>query len=148
MTTAGEEDDAYPEDRYRAPQPNKRDAFDWITLNTAIVGVIVLCIYTGLTGYQAYLAKDTAERQLRAYLSASFEWPDVLGGSDLTMTIKNHGQTPAFKVSNWAYAILATNPLPVDAVEKARQRVGDWQTNAVLFPGAEFKSGTVKRIDP
>ena len=28
MTTAGEEDDAYPEDRYRAPQPNKRDAFE------------------------------------------------------------------------------------------------------------------------
>ena len=85
MTTAGEEDDAYPEDRYRAPQPNKPgDAFDWITLNTAIVGVIVLCIYTGLTGYQAYLAKDTAERQLRAYLSASFEWPDVFWGEAIS----------------------------------------------------------------
>ncbi len=126
----------------------KHDAFERATLATAIAGVIILCIYTGLTGYQAYISKDTAQRQLRAYVSAIVEKQPDLDGSgppDVVLLFKNNGQTPAFKVearllvSVVAGSDLALSEAQLKEIQSALDRIKKYES--VIFPGQEFRQG-------
>jgi hypothetical protein len=137
---------ADPKDGATDSQKKKHDAFEQATLATAIVGVIILCIYTGLTGYQAYLAKDTAERQLRAYVSVVVEkQPDLNkpGPTDVVLLFKNTGQTPAFKVrarsifSAVKGADLNLSDDEIGAVRDAMDTMKGYES--VMFPGQEFR---------
>lgn len=61
------------------------------------------------------LMKDTAQRQLRAYISvttASIEFPEP-GRPKATLTFKNAGQTPAHDVQVWIHQWAATYPLKI-----------------------------------
>jgi hypothetical protein len=124
----------------------ERDAFERATLATAIVGVVVLCIYTGLTGYQAYIAKDSAQRQLRAYVSAAVEkHPDLDSSSvpEATIVYKNTGQTPAYKVQARVAFIAAGDKLTESDIAGAHaylEKLG--KSESVLFPGQEIREAT------
>ena len=61
------------------------------------------------------LMKDTAQRQLRAYISvvaAKIEFP-VPGQPKSTLTFRNAGQTPAHDVKIWIHQWVAAYPLDV-----------------------------------
>lgn len=61
------------------------------------------------------LMKDTAQRQLRAYISitaAKIEFPEP-GRPKSTLTFKNAGQTPAHDVQVWIHQWVAAYPLDV-----------------------------------
>jgi hypothetical protein len=122
------------------------DAFEQATLATAIVGVVILCIYTSLTGYQAYIAKDSAERQLRAYVSASVEKHPDLDSSDptqATVVFKNNGQTPAYNVQARTVFLVAGDQLTDSDVKGARAFIDSLRTSgSVLFPGQEFRQAS------
>jgi hypothetical protein len=127
----------------RSQQP-KHDAFEKTTLATAIVGIIILCIYTGLTGYQAYIAKDTAERQLRAYISVIVEkHPDLnaAGPPETVLLFKNVGQTPAYKVrARSIFSVLDGGTFTDDEMKAVREYIDRIQGfESVMFPGQEFR---------
>jgi hypothetical protein len=128
----------------------QHDAFERATLVTAIVGVVVLCVYTGLTGYQAYIAKDSAQRQLRAYVSASIEKHPDVDGSDLpeiTVVYKNHGQTPAYNVEARMVVLVAGDELTDSEISETRTFLAKLgKSESVLFPGQEFREASVPGI--
>jgi len=121
----------------------KHDAFEKVTLATAIVGVVILCIYTALTGYQAYLAKDTAERQLRAYISVGVEKQPDLNGSgppNAVILFKNTGQTPAYSVRvHSVFSVLNGGTLSDAQVKDIREYMATLKGyESAMFPGQEF----------
>ena len=124
-------------------QKGKHDAFEKATLTTAIAGVVILCIYTGLTGYQAFIAKDTAERQLRAYLSVKIEEQpdlDTPGTPRMVLLFKNNGQTPAFHVQAQASIFTAGQELSATDLKDTRDFLDKLpKSETVLFPGQEFR---------
>jgi hypothetical protein len=124
----------------------KHDAFELTTLVTAIVGVIILCIYTGLTGYQTYIARDTAQRQLRAYVSVVVEkQPDLKGSGppDVVLLFKNNGQTAAFKVEARVVVSiingsdLALSEPDLKIIHSTLDQLKKYES--VMFPGQEFR---------
>jgi hypothetical protein len=57
--------------RPKLPTYPRRDCYDWITLWTAIFGVVLICIGTGITAYQATVMRDelrSVARQQRAWI--------------------------------------------------------------------------------
>jgi hypothetical protein len=151
MTVAHEENPEHAKNGYNSPANKKHDAFEQATLATAIIGVVVLIVYTGLTGYQAYIAKDTAERQLRAYISVVVEkHPDLnsVGPPEVTLIFKNVGQTPAFKVATRSIFSLANGNALTDSQAKEiyDQLLQMRRFESVMFPGQEYRQGAVPGI--
>jgi hypothetical protein len=127
-----------------SPQNKKHDAFEQATLATAIVGVVILVVYTAITGYQAYIAKDTAERQLRAYVSVIVEkHPDFNGQGPIeaVLLFKNTGQTPAFKVrARSVFSVAGGNTLSDAEIGEIRDYMARMKGHeSVMFPGQEFR---------
>jgi hypothetical protein len=86
-------------------------AIAWFSLLLALftIGLVVV----GLM--QATIMRRTARRQLRAYVFvAEIEISELRPGTvpDIAVTIKNFGQTPAFRLTQWAKAGLDTYPQP------------------------------------
>jgi hypothetical protein len=131
-------------------QKGKHDAFEIATLATAIVGVVILCIYTALTGYQALIAKDTAERQLRAYLSVKIEEQpdlDAPGAPRMVLLFRNNGQTPAFHVQAQASIFTAGQELTASDLKDTRDFLDKLpKSEIVLFPGQEFRESPAAGI--
>jgi hypothetical protein len=87
----------------------------------AKVGLVVAVFAALFTGWQAWIARDIAQRQLRAYVSGN---PDYIFTFNPTIpvqirfTLSNHGQTPAYAMANAAvieilpYPLSKTDPLP------------------------------------
>jgi hypothetical protein len=150
MCTEPEKDTAGLKNRNTDPQQPKHDAFEKMTLATAIVGVIILCIYTGLTGYQAYIAKDSAQRQLRAYVSAAVEkHPDLDSANlpEIVIVYKNNGQTPAYMVEARVVVFVAGAQLTDSDISEARTFLDKLRkSESVLFPGQEFREASVPGI--
>jgi hypothetical protein len=78
------------------------------------------------------IMKDTAQRQLRAYISvtaAKIEFPEP-GRPKSTLTFKNAGQTPAHNVQVWIhqwaaeYPLEVTLPTPPDDFVMAKSTLG------------------------
>jgi hypothetical protein len=128
----------------------KHDAFEKATLATAIAGIIILCVYTGLTAYQACIAKDTAERQLRAYMSAAVEkQPDLDGPAPAEVTIlyKNNGQTPAYRVQTRAVFSVGDSELSKEDIEGIRKDLKALRkSETVVFPGQEIRGATIPGV--
>lgn len=77
-----------------------------VAVFTALL-VLVTIPLTGIGIWQAVLARSTARRQLRAYLSFAGTIVENYGTKKaltLNYTITNHGQTPAFRV-NYVFGI-------------------------------------------
>jgi hypothetical protein len=130
--------------------PPQRDAFERATLATAIVGVVVLCIYTALTGYQAYIAKDSAQRQLRAYVSVNIEKHPDLDNSNLpemVVLFKNNGQTPAYDVDARFEVYIGDQRLTDSDMSKIRPALDELNKSvSVLFPSQEFREASVPGV--
>jgi hypothetical protein len=145
MTVGPEENDIEAKESDGRSHNSEHDAFEKATLATAIIGVVILIVYTILTGYQAYIAKDTAQRQLRAYISAVVEkWPDLdkAEPAEITMVFKNVGQTPAFKV-NAKFSIFTTHDQPTETQIEELRVTPNLRSESILFPTQEFRLATV-----
>src|SRR5260370_24442209 len=127
-------------DRDRNAQHRKHDAFERTTLAIAIVGVIVLCAYTGITGYQANIARDTEQRQLRAYMSATAKSVENFNTNKpivVRLLIKNFGQTPAYHVQICGWGIIIPYPVAPNAYFAECDYVAE-SGSLTLFPQAEY----------
>ncbi len=126
------------------PQKKEHDTFEKLTLATAIAGVILLAVYTGLTAYQAYIAKDTARRQLRAYISVAVEKQPNLnesGPPNATLLFKNTGQTPAYEVRiHSVWSVLDGDTINNDQIKQIRDYMATLKGfESAMFPGQEFR---------
>jgi hypothetical protein len=147
MSVSPEEDDEGAARRDPDSENKKHDTFEKLTLATAIVGVVVLCVYTALTGYQAYIAKDSAQRQLRAYVSAAVDKQPIMSGPDqpeIGLVFKNNGQTPAYDLTTRMLISFGSGPLTSEEVANG---IADFKkttrrSSSTLFPGAEVRSST------
>lgn len=78
-------------------------------------GAIIALLAAGFTGWQAYIAKDTETRQLRAYIAIeSTDIPKIEEGTTLHINaiMENLGQTPAYN-AGWISGInVMKYPLP------------------------------------
>jgi hypothetical protein len=92
-----------------------RDAANWAAWSfyVGIVGALGIIIALGLTWHSNWIARDTAKRQLRAYLAVKSAGPVLVRtNSDLVVEIGlvNTGQTPAMHVDGfWNISILESN---------------------------------------
>jgi len=98
------------------------DWYDIATLGVISGTLFFVFTYTSITAYQAWIAKDTMRRQLRAYLSVTTSGPPgVFAGLKpgspghpnplAVLFIKNSGQTPAYEVSSWIAIDVKEYPL-------------------------------------
>jgi hypothetical protein len=100
----------------------RRDLYDWITLWTAIIGVGLVCVGTGVTAYQAIVMREElrqSREQQRAWLKIE---PKLLTGLILsetqgaavgaTVIAENVGTVPATRV--WVDIRLIPTPPPGD----------------------------------
>lgn len=77
----------------------KKHWIDYAIFWAALVAAVATSAAAGFTGWQAWLAKDTAKRQLRGYLVIGSNYIPKLGEGIqpfATTTIENIGQTPVF----------------------------------------------------
>jgi hypothetical protein len=76
----------------------KKHRLDYAIFWAALVAAISTLLAAGFTGWQAWIAKDTAERQLRAYVlfkdANLSNWPEVI------FIFHNSGQTPGYNVKS------------------------------------------------
>jgi hypothetical protein len=131
---------------------------DWYDItNIIILGVTLfaLIIYTSLTAYQAYIARDTARRQLRAYVFIEGVNIKDIGspsGPVTTVVVKNTGLTPAYKVTHTeGYNIVdwpLTQPLPSLADMSVLATGGDVQMMSRFDLGPNNVTGKSKRRKP
>jgi len=93
------------------------------------IGTLLLAVFTALLAgtaiWQARLSSKTAQSELRAYLSAA---PDRIfnfnAGLRIQMryTVTNHGETPAYRVTNTAAVEILPYPLPENYQFKPLER--------------------------
>jgi hypothetical protein len=114
----------------------------------AVIAVftIVLAFATGLlwkaTRDLVHGAEDTAQRQLRAYVSVSPEGIYTAHQEErfvkIDCKVKNHGQTPAYEINHLFEIDVLANPLPTNFVYPAPTRI--FANRATLHPQAEMTS--------
>ncbi len=75
---------------------NFKDSIEVTTFLVPIFTLLVVIIYTGITGYQAFIARDTARRQLRAYVGVEDPSFGEKFPSFVNIPVENGGQTPAY----------------------------------------------------
>lgn len=96
---------------------NKKHWLDYAIFGAAFIAAIGGMAAAGLTGWQAWIAKDTAERQLRAYVASRpdwiFEFNDTIPVR-MRYTLTNHGQTPAYELTHTAVVEILPYPLPLN----------------------------------
>jgi hypothetical protein len=104
-----------------------------------LVAVTLLLAFFGF--WQVIISRNTARRQLRAYLSMK---PKLFGnfGTAIPVTIefltKNHGQTPAFNISQIFQIEVLPNPLPEGF--RFPQPTIIVSTNHTIFPADDAKT--------
>lgn len=93
------------------------------------------------------LAKDTAERQLRAYVCIAsglvkFRHPGI---PEAQVDFANYGQTPAYDVHSWIHMWIESHPLRIVLPEPPR---GFEMSTAVLPPGGQPHSLAIDKKPP
>lgn len=124
---------------------NQKHWLDYGTFVVASFAFIAAFSAAGFTAWQAWIAKDTAKRQLRAYVSVKpvgqFNLiPNVI--LEQLMVIKNFGLSPAFNVrEDSAIAVL---PFPLTVNLNMGPPLHGTQTSKVtIFPTEEFPFTTI-----
>jgi len=128
---------------------------EWHNVATTLT-LLFVGAYTVLTFFllsssqeQVKIIRDTEQQQLRAYVSAGVEqYPDIAAEHlDLTVLMKNHGQTPAFKMYGWAVMLISDYyPLPQEVVQQNEARFDNKGDESILFPGGERRGATVSGV--
>lgn len=124
----------------------------WVTAGLLVVAAIQACFFfvqlrlmkrsmrvaemaAVATEDSVNIMRDTATRQLRAYISidcARIEFPEP-GVPKVTVTIKNSGQTPAHNLRHWIHQWIERYPLSIDLPEPPDDFV---MSSSVLGSGA------------
>jgi hypothetical protein len=109
-----------------------------VNVFTGIIAIFTILLF-GAGSWQVCISRDTARRQLRAYVSIEtiyihnigIEPPPIQGqgpiqpgpwiykpdiGPIFTITIKNFGQTPAYETSHWTHICFREFPLTSNLV--------------------------------
>ncbi len=109
-----------------------------------LVAVTLLLAFFGF--WQVMVSRDTAKRQLRAYVWAFSDPIDTDADKLLVRTaVKNSGQTPAYDVCCWGRLKPVNKPLPADCVfEAAPGRIAG--PKYVVTPGSD--NAFVEGADP
>jgi hypothetical protein len=105
---------------------------EWWLIWVAVVQAIALFLTILAIMRQTRILKDTAQRQLRAYVCVSsvllkFPKPNV---PEIQVCLKNSGQTPAYNVRGWIHMWIEEYPLrivlpqPPADFQKSRQVMG------------------------
>ena len=122
---------------------------------TGIIAVFTIFIF-GAALWEVFASNRASERQLRAYVSATFTNINTmhLGGAlaqaqmsldkelfgavcwGVSVELTNHGQTPAYDVQYFISVLAADNPLPADMNFPAKAIPANSQPRTVLFPQA------------
>jgi hypothetical protein len=147
MSSSGEADQPTAD----ADEPkSKAEPKHWLEY-AIFVFVIATAIANGFAAYytrqQWLTAADTEQRQLRAYVSAGVEqYPDINAEHlNYIVLMKNHGQTPAFKMRGWSTLLISDfYPLPEEVVKQHETEMESMGDKVVLFPGGERRSATVE----
>ena len=72
-------------------------------------------------------------------------YPDITAEHlELTMVMKNHGQTPAFDMRGWSMMVISEfSPLPEGIVREGEAEMENEGDRTVLFPGGERRGATL-----
>jgi len=118
------------------PEATSVDWMLWVTAGLLIVAAIQACFFlvqlqlmkrsmrvaetvASATEDSVNIMRDTAARQLRAYIAidrAWIEFPEP-GVPKVTVTIKNAGQTPAHNLRHWIHQWIERYPLSIELPE-------------------------------
>lgn len=108
----------YPRRRQRQAQRENRDRYDWITLGTAILGVVIVAVTAGIAAYQSYLTREAltlSAMQQRGWLKLNpkFEYGigiNPRGGAYIPVEVmgQNVGTVPI----RYAWGIAEVHALP------------------------------------
>jgi hypothetical protein len=113
-----------PDDHPADPAPK---SYPWIRRQRPaieLIGAIVLTVYTAVTiglwcssRAANWITKDTAQRQLRAYIGIEPTFINNFKPGDITSVsfkAENFGQTPAYSVMPYTHLAVLPYPLPVN----------------------------------
>ena len=116
----------------------------WFTGGLAIA-TLALVVYTGVLSHATRRlvrdAKETAKRELRAYVSIAVGEIKIIevGRETIIEAVGvNHGKTPAHNVRYCGSIEILDHPLPYDF--HMSEPIGEATSGTVLFPGKESKS--------
>jgi hypothetical protein len=120
---------------------DEKPATDWWMVGVVgLVGLLQLAAFivqAKRLGQTIGVMKDTAERQLRAYVSANKGSITIDGTTKIKffLRLRNSGQTPAYKLSTKPKPVIYRPPGPLvfDTIDK------DMNMGAVIGPGGVFK---------
>jgi hypothetical protein len=110
----------------------------WLVVFTGGLGGCTIMLW--LAGErQLRHAETTAKRQLRSYVMS--EGTDVKGGltaaePEFVVTIKNSGQTPAYKVKSWVCLVISHD---LSVPQTFKRPDGFPQAVSVVAPGGDFR---------
>jgi hypothetical protein len=95
--------------------------------------LVVSILALAAVSYQAWVSRDTARRQLRAYVCVTSGEIAFVNPNEPTIEIrlKNCGLTPAYAVKMWVGLIITAHPLSVDL---DRPPAGFTMNQSVLAP--------------
>jgi hypothetical protein len=101
------------------------------------VSLIAVALALGLTVQSNRIARDTAARQLRAYISVE---PVPWGVTDelkpLKLIAKNNGQTPAYLVNAFSSNFFSVDPREAKLPPKKRSPLRPWRdSDGYIAPG-------------
>ncbi len=124
-----EQDMAHTPNGEGSPQKRKHDGFEWATLIATICGVIVLCVYTGLTGYQALVSERTlkeirsgsaqTERAINAATDIARETADSVVASNKLVDATTEAVKASKRLADETAASAAISKRLADAAETA-----------------------------
>jgi hypothetical protein len=116
----------------------------WLVVFTALLARATLRLWDS-TERLVKGAEDTAQRQLRAYISvdAPDNMPAIIGDKiSIILQITNDGQTPAYNVLAYPRVAIASIPLteglPEAVVESRKKTLGDLNPKARVFQSGEI----------
>jgi hypothetical protein len=104
--------------RNRQRQPQRRDHYDWISLGTAVFGVVVVAATAGITAYQSYLTREAltlAATQQRGWLKLAPKFGSGLGiyprgGAYIPFEVS--GQNVGVVPIRYAWGVIEVHALP------------------------------------
>jgi hypothetical protein len=78
------------------------------------LAIFIAILAFGAAGYQGWVARDTEQRSLRAYIFVDTAHLGINNSRlpDVNVTIKNFGSTPASGFQHWACAFVRPTPQP------------------------------------
>lgn len=111
LSPSGKVAEPQPAKHQTAPQENKKHWLEYGFFIASFIAAVAGSFAAGFAGVQAWIADDTAKRQLRAYVNvhlAKIKDPVCPGCvPSAVITLKNYGQTPAYHWQAWHKVMIA-----------------------------------------